>query len=228
MQIISEYIDKIFNNKYTSTILTMFLVLYGGLAGPKLSPGIKDLFKESIFRIIMLALIVYSGNKNIKLSLAMAILFLTLMQNISDNEVEKFANQDHCYIKCMSDTVTTLKSKSYYDKIDKLESWFKLNKHIIDILQKDKKKKVDLNTIWAKEDDTHKYLEQNNIYNNNVKHQYITNLVKNNKSHFDKTEDGKKKFNEILTKLKEGQDIIHKTMRKYSISDGCKNQCKPN
>ena len=41
MDIIKGHLDSVFDNKYTSTILGMFLVFYGGLAAPKLPKQIK-------------------------------------------------------------------------------------------------------------------------------------------------------------------------------------------
>merc|ERR1712166_171404 len=114
MDIITDYVNKIFDNKYTSTILTMFLVLYGGLAAPKLPIGIKNLFKNSVFRIMILSLIVYNGNKNPKVSLIIAVIFLISMQQLSNSEVEKFSsNSDNCYLTCMTDTISYLKNKDH-------------------------------------------------------------------------------------------------------------------
>ena len=225
---ISEFINKIFNNKYTSTILTMFLVLYGGLAGPKLHPVVKSMFKESLFRIIVLALIVYNGNRNIKLSISIAILFLVSMQHLADNEIENFANQDQCYLKCMNDTMSYLSSSKHYEKIKKMEDWFQLNKHIIDNLQKDNEKKIDLSKIWKKTKNTSEYMSKENIYNNNVLHQEIMALLEKKKEVLTQKEGGVEKYKELFEKLKEGHKLIQNTITKYTVSSGCKDSCKPN
>jgi hypothetical protein len=45
-----------------SSILTLFLFLYSGMLGPKLPPVIVNLFKNTIFKIIILFLFIYLVN----------------------------------------------------------------------------------------------------------------------------------------------------------------------
>lgn len=59
-----------------STILTIFLALYAALLGPELPKSIKNLFNNTIFRIIVLFLVVYKGNKDPRLSIMIAIAFV--------------------------------------------------------------------------------------------------------------------------------------------------------
>jgi len=42
METVKNYLDKFFENEYTGTILSVMLVLYGGLAAPKLPGFIKN------------------------------------------------------------------------------------------------------------------------------------------------------------------------------------------
>ena len=89
---INKTIDKISNNKFFITIVSLFLTLYAGLAGPKLPNFIRNLFKNEIFRVAILTLIVYKGNKDPRLSLILAISFTLTMNYIREIEVkEKFS-----------------------------------------------------------------------------------------------------------------------------------------
>tara|TARA_E500000178_G_C16998013_1_gene744210 strand:+ start:204 stop:950 length:747 start_codon:yes stop_codon:yes gene_type:complete len=75
--------------KYKNTLAPftiMFLVFYGGLASPKLPKLIKNLFMLPIFRIFILSLIVYKGNKNPTLSLVVAIGFVLIMDKLKKEE----------------------------------------------------------------------------------------------------------------------------------------------
>jgi hypothetical protein len=75
MDIVDKFYSTLHNNKYVSTILTTFLVMYGSTAAPKL-PGIfKMLFNNPVFKVIFLSLIAYSVNRDPKLSVSLAIIF---------------------------------------------------------------------------------------------------------------------------------------------------------
>jgi len=93
-----EFLDQIakttFSNEYSSTIATMFLVLYGGLAAPKLPQFVVNLFDNPIFRLIVLSLIVYKGNKDPKFSIMIAVVF-TMTLNIINKQtfLEGFAEE---------------------------------------------------------------------------------------------------------------------------------------
>jgi hypothetical protein len=89
---INKTIDKISNNKFFITIVSLFLTLYAGFAGPKLPNFIRKLFKNEIFRVAILTLIVYKGNKDPRLSLILAISFTLTMNYIREIELkEKFS-----------------------------------------------------------------------------------------------------------------------------------------
>ena len=44
-------LENILENQYISTSLAVFLVLYGGLAAPKLPESMVDLFSNPFFRL---------------------------------------------------------------------------------------------------------------------------------------------------------------------------------
>ena len=86
-------LDSFFSNNVTSAVTTMILVLYAGMASPKLPNLIKKMFNNSIFRILILSLIVYKGNKDPQLAITIAIAFTITMNYLRDNELkEEFEN----------------------------------------------------------------------------------------------------------------------------------------
>ena len=76
-------------NEHVYTILSLFLVLYGSLARPQLPKFVERLFENQIFRILVLALIVYRGNDDPKLSLIIAIGFTLTMNYLSRQKIEE-------------------------------------------------------------------------------------------------------------------------------------------
>ena len=61
MQVILDQIDNamamVLGNPYLSTALTLFLVLYAGLAAPNLPHFIASLFENPLFKFLILFLI---------------------------------------------------------------------------------------------------------------------------------------------------------------------------
>ena len=93
MDRIDNVLETVFTNKYASVVLTMFLVFYSGLAAPKLPNFIRDLFENPIFRILVLSLIVYKGNKDPQLAIMIAVGFTVTMNFVSSQKFfENFSN----------------------------------------------------------------------------------------------------------------------------------------
>ena len=93
MQIVDKTLSDVFSNNYSSAIITLFLVLYGGLAAPKLPSFIVDLFENAIFRIIVLSLIVYKGNRDPSMALMIAVGFTVTLNMINKKDfVEKMTS----------------------------------------------------------------------------------------------------------------------------------------
>ena len=106
---IQRILNYPYNYKNSIAPLTiMFLVFYGGFSKPSLPIFIIELFKLPIFRILILSLIVYKGNRNPTLSIMVAVGFVLIMDKIRKNEtfsntkkflrkkklLEKFADAD--------------------------------------------------------------------------------------------------------------------------------------
>ena len=73
-----EYLD----NKYVNGFLTLVVVLYASMIGPELPNTVKDLFKNSIFKILVLFLVVIKGSVDPSLALIIAIAFVLTMDQI--------------------------------------------------------------------------------------------------------------------------------------------------
>lgn len=87
-------LKNLFSNNRTSVLLSMFLVFYGGLAGPKLSNSITELFKNPVFRIFILSLIVYKSNNDPRLSILISLIFVLVLDNINKIKIfENFTNK---------------------------------------------------------------------------------------------------------------------------------------
>ena len=76
-------LDELLGNKYLYAGLAIALAMYGPRLQPKLPVGIRNLFNNSIFRFAVIVLIMYLGNKNLQLSLILAIAFCLTMSLVN-------------------------------------------------------------------------------------------------------------------------------------------------
>ena len=75
-------LEKILSNKYVSTSISVILVLYAALLGPNLPPVIQKLFTNTIFRIIVLFMVILTANKEPKVAIMIAIAFILTLDYI--------------------------------------------------------------------------------------------------------------------------------------------------
>ncbi len=75
---LSESLD----NKYVSTAITLLLALYATLLRPTLPKFMVDLFKNTIFRILVLFLVVVRGNQDPKMAIMIAVAFILTLDYI--------------------------------------------------------------------------------------------------------------------------------------------------
>lgn len=76
-------------NKMVSSVVSLFLVLYAGMARPKLPSFIKDAFENPMFRVAILSLVVYRGNKNPTQALMIAIAFTVTMNTLNEQKAKE-------------------------------------------------------------------------------------------------------------------------------------------
>ena len=74
-------------NPYFASGLSLFLALYAGLARPQLPDFIAGAFENPVFRVTVLFLVAYMGNKNVQVSLMVAIAFVITMNLLNEQKV---------------------------------------------------------------------------------------------------------------------------------------------
>ena len=84
---------EVLDNKYVSTILTLIIVLYCSFIGPELPNAVKNLFKNTIFKMIVLFLVIVKGKTNPGLAIVIAVAFVITLDYIgADETVDTFAS----------------------------------------------------------------------------------------------------------------------------------------
>ena len=87
--------QNILDNKYVIGVLTILIFLYAASIRPELPPYIKVLFKNPIFKVFILFLIVVRGNKDPLFALAIAIAFVTTVTYLNQQQAkEAFENTE--------------------------------------------------------------------------------------------------------------------------------------
>lgn len=74
---------ELIENPYVAGGLKLFLVLYAGMIAPKLPNSIAKLFKNSVVKMVVLFLIVYTGIKDPMMSLMIAVGFTLTMVSLN-------------------------------------------------------------------------------------------------------------------------------------------------
>ncbi len=104
--VLNKLYSFIIGNNLLGTFISMSLILYGGLAGPKLPKVFKDLFEKDYFKFFILSLVAYSSTRDFKVSLLLAFAFIfsvsmfdnkQLREQFSDSiDNEPFINSNDC------------------------------------------------------------------------------------------------------------------------------------
>jgi hypothetical protein len=91
MNELDKFMSPLTSNKYIKGAVTVFLVFYGGFAAASLPPFLRQLFKNDIFKVFILALTAVIISKDLQIGVVVATAFmLTLVGlNAMDNK-EKF------------------------------------------------------------------------------------------------------------------------------------------
>jgi hypothetical protein len=89
-------------NKYVLPVIALFLILYVTSVRPKLPKFIEDLFENPVFRLVVIAYIVYRANSDMQSAILIAALFLIVMHLINKNKAEGFSTTvGQCQEGCM-------------------------------------------------------------------------------------------------------------------------------
>ena len=73
---------KILDNKYIAGVLKLFLILYASIIAPSLPPAIEMFLMNPAVRVSAIFLIVFLSNKDIELSLLIAIGLILSLQSV--------------------------------------------------------------------------------------------------------------------------------------------------
>ena len=95
MQYFDNTLNVIDNNKIVYSILSLFVILYGSLAGPELPSLIRNLFNNVVFRLLILGYIMYRGNKAPQFSIMLAVAFTITMNLITTFEIKEEFKRDN-------------------------------------------------------------------------------------------------------------------------------------
>jgi multisubunit Na+/H+ antiporter MnhF subunit len=93
MDIIESSLNYLTENKYIYTIVFTLIILYSSMLGPNLPENIVELFDNPIMRIIIFSLIGYIANKNIEISVLIALCFIIILNYISEKKINNNLKQ---------------------------------------------------------------------------------------------------------------------------------------
>ena len=94
MESIDQSVKSFFDNPIVLGVVAIFITMYGPRLSPKLPDFVKDAFNNSVFRFIIMVLVIFSGLKDIRLALIISILFIGLMSIVNTQNIkEDYHNQ---------------------------------------------------------------------------------------------------------------------------------------
>ena len=108
-------------NPYIMAILKIALVLYAAQIAPKVSPMITSIFQNTIFKIVMIALIAYIAEVDFQLAIIAAVVFVLSINLLSGRgPLESYEDTNGSFSK---------DNPMYFDLLDKPTPMQKLNIH---------------------------------------------------------------------------------------------------
>lgn len=81
-----QKVQNVLDNKYVTTALSIFFVMYGSMVAPKLPAGVAGLFKNPLVQILIFFLIAYTSVKNPTIAIIIAVGFLVSLQTLNKHE----------------------------------------------------------------------------------------------------------------------------------------------
>lgn len=90
---LDNYLSGLFNNAITGTLIVLILLAYRPHYRPELPESIYRLFSNSYFRIAILSLVVYNGNRNVFQSILISIGFIAIMDMLNKKGLEERFSQ---------------------------------------------------------------------------------------------------------------------------------------
>lgn len=84
---------EVLNNQYVSAVLLIFFIFYASMAAPALPSGVARLFDFTLFKVFILALILFINNFNPTVAIIVAIGFFISLQTLSRYHVFDMAKE---------------------------------------------------------------------------------------------------------------------------------------
>ena len=98
-------------NSYLFAVLSLFLAMYGPRLQPALPNSVRNVFDNSLFRGIVIFLILYLSSRNMQLSLVISIVFLVTMNLLHMDNIKNLVESEGFVINGPA-----LNSNSYNNK----------------------------------------------------------------------------------------------------------------
>ena len=83
MDSLNKVLSKLDDNATVSASVGLFLVLYAGLAAPKLPRSVAMLFDNYAFKLVIMFLIAYMSSKNSSVAIVATVALVVSMQTLS-------------------------------------------------------------------------------------------------------------------------------------------------
>ena len=96
---VQQFLGKFQRRSNLYIFVSMFVILYGGAAAPNLPDFVKDLFDHEWFKLIVLSLIAFGANNDIRSSVMIALAFMLTLQAVTDKKVKENNEQVENYVK---------------------------------------------------------------------------------------------------------------------------------
>lgn len=86
-------LNNLLANPYVTAMVSLFIILYAGLAAPTLPKPVASLFDHVLFKVLILALILYVNNFNPTVAILIAVAFFLSLQTLSRHKVFDMAKE---------------------------------------------------------------------------------------------------------------------------------------
>lgn len=90
---LNDNLQRALNDPYVASLLLIFFIFYAGLAAPNLPKVAAKLFDYTLFKVLILALILFINNYNPTVAILVAVGFFLTMQTLSRYKVFDLAGE---------------------------------------------------------------------------------------------------------------------------------------
>lgn len=86
---VNSFLAPVWDNPYLLGLMKLSLVMFGGLAAPKITPKYGHLFSNTYFRVLVMVLIIWTFNHDPALSIILAVSYFIVMEHVVKNAVKE-------------------------------------------------------------------------------------------------------------------------------------------